>query len=283
VRHPFVILGVIAGVMLAIPLSGAGQEAKKATTTQAASAQANLAQPIKQVTDIEMNSVWADGCRLWLRVKNSGNVKIDKVLREKVWVDSVLKDTSQTHFVLEPGAVFAHGVGADPGVRITGMNNSVRALIDADNILTESNESNNDKQVTLSCRLASTAAAAPLLAKPDLVVSFEFKNVTRKDPNADGHFVWSADIEFTVTNQGAGNAGPCVIHLEKGSGPEGASSAAGPDISIPALGAKQSVTKVSTSYQHTGAAPVYRATVDAGHAVAESNENNNQFVKQFPH
>ena len=282
-RHPSVILGVVGVLVLAAPLPGGGQDIKK-PIGQAGALKPGASQPVKQVADIALDSVWAEGCRLWVRVKNSGNVKIDKVLREQVWVGGALKDDTKTHYVLEPGDVFAHGVGADPGVRITGFNNAVRALVDADNVLPESDahRSNNSRQATLSCRLASVPATAPILARPDLVVSFAFKNLTRKDPNADGKYVYSADIEFTVTNQGAAGAGPCVIHLEKGSGPEGASSPAGPDISIPAIGARESVTKVSGPYQHTGPAPVYRATVDFGHSVAESNENNNQFVKQYP-
>ncbi len=286
-KHRLLILGVIMGLAVAMPRAHAGQEVKPGAGSQAGTVQAGTVQPGatqagKRVTDVKLNSVWADGCRLWVRVENSGNVKIDKVLREQVWVDGVLKDDSKMHYVLEPGAVFAHGVGADPGVKITGFNKVVRAFVDAENVLAELNEANNNKQVTLSCRLASEAQPSVLVGKPDLVVSFEFKNISRKDPNADGKYVWTADIEFTVTNQGTADAGPCIIHLEQGSGPEGASSSAGPDISIPGIGAGKSFASVTGPYQHAGAPPVYRATVDAGHSVLESNENNNQFTKPFP-
>lgn len=165
-------LGVIAGLVVAVSPSAAGQEARKpAAAAKAASAQAGPAQPIRPVTDISMNSVFADGCRLWIEVKNTGNVTIDKVLRERVWVDGVVKDQTQMHYVLKPGATFSHGVGADPGVKIAGFNRTVKAMIDAENVLAESNEANNDKQVTLSCKLASAAqpgAAGALQAMPDL-------------------------------------------------------------------------------------------------------------------
>ncbi len=166
-----VVLSVIAGLIVAGAPSVAGQDVRKpAATAQAASAQAGPAQPIR--TDISMHSVVADGCRVWVEVKNTGNVTIDKVLRERITVNGVVKDQSQTHYVLKPGATFAHAVGADPdGVRVTGLNQTVKAVIDADNVLAEASESNNEKQVTLSCRMASAAqpgAVGALQAMPDL-------------------------------------------------------------------------------------------------------------------
>ena len=291
-RHALVALvalGVIAGLVVAVSPSVAGQEVRKpAAAAQAASGQAAASQvptpkPVKPVTDIAMNSVFADACRIWVEVKNTGNVTIDQVLRERIWVDGVVKDQTQTRFVLKPGASFSHGVGTDPGVRITGLNRVVKAVIDADGVLSESNESNNEKQVTLSCRLASAAqpgAASVLQARPDLVVSFEFKNIKQKA--SGGQVVWTTDIEYTVTNRGSADAGPCIVHLEQGSGPEGAASSAGPNLSMPAIGAGKTVTKMFGPYQHAGPEQVYRATVDFEKAVNESNESNNQFVKHFP-
>jgi hypothetical protein len=269
-KSRLLILGLIVGLAIVPAMSMRGQSGKEGQR-----------QP-KQIVDIEMTDVWADACRIWFRVTNKGNVKIDKVLREQVWVDDVLKDDTKMHYVLEPGAVFAHGVGADPGVKIAGLNKKVRAAIDGDNALVEFREYNNSKEVTLSCMLAGVPHS-PTLVKPDLVVSFDFTHVIRKDPNADGHFIWWADIVFTVTNQGAGGAGECKILLEKDSGPGGAFAQSGPEISVPAIGARQSYTVTSESYQHTGPAPTYRATVDCHNAVVETNEDNNKFTKKFPY
>ncbi|MHB8094334.1 MAG: CARDB domain-containing protein [Candidatus Aminicenantales bacterium] len=270
-KKRLLILGLIAGCALAVTLpvrgTGGGQDSGTA----------------KRVVDVEMTDVFADQCRIWVRITNKGNVKIDKVLREQVWVDGLLMDDSKSHYVLEPGAVFAHGVGADPGLKITGLNKKVRAFVDAENVLAELNETNNNKEVTLSCRFLGKVAETPVLARPDLIVSFEYKNVIRKDPNADGKFIWWADLEFTVTNQGPGGAAPCMILLEKDSGPGGAFVQAGPEISIPAVNAGQTIKKTASSYQHTGPAPTYRATVDAHNAVTETKEDNNRFTKKFPY
>ncbi len=264
--------GLIAGLALAVVLPTRGLNAGPGTGTA------------KHVLDIEMTDVFADHCRIWFRVTNKGNVKIDRVLREQVWVDGLLKDDTRMHYVLEPGAVFAHGVGADPGLKISGLHRKVRAFVDADNVLAELNEANNSKEVSLSCMVAAVAGSIqPVLAKPDLTVSFDFKHVIRKDPNADGAYIYWADIEFAVTNHGPGDAGPCMIRLEQDSGRGGRFEQAGPEISIPAVNAGQSVTKVSTSYQHTGPAPTYRATVDSHNAVPETVEGNNQFTKKFPY
>ena len=271
-KNRLLILGLIVGFAVVPAISVPGTSARQ-----------DQRQP-KQVVDIEMTDVWADACRIWFRVTNKGNVKIDKVLREQVWVDDVLKDDTKMHYVLEPGAVFAHGVGADPGVKIVGLNKKVRALIDGDNALAELREYNNSKEVTLSCKLAAGSVAhTPVLAKPDLIVSFDFTHVIRKDPNADGKYIWWADVVFTVTNQGVGGAGACKILFEKDSGPGGAFAQAGPEISIPAVGGGQTYTIKSESYQHTGPAPTYRAMVDCHNVVVETKEDNNQFTKKFPY
>jgi hypothetical protein len=287
-KNKLLILGLICGVTLAavLPARGtSGQQQNMGAAKQNKQLTEKNPNVAKMVIDIELTDIWVDNCRIWIRVTNRGNVKIDKVLREVVWVDGVIKDNTLSHYVLEPGAVFAHGVGADPGVKITGLNRSVKAQIDVDGALSEMplNKANNTKEVTLSCMIKLEGVSKPMQALSDLTVSFDFKNVIRKDPNADGKYIWWADIEFTVTNNGAGGSGPCVILLESDHGTGGAFSQAGPEISVPAIEAGHTFTKVSTSYQHTGPAPTYRATVDAHNAVTETNENNNGFTKKFPY
>lgn len=287
-RNKILILGVIAVAALAVALPARGTSGQQQNVGAAKQNQQTAKQNpnvAKMVTDIEMTDVWADNCRVWIRVTNKGNVKIDKLLREVVWVDDVIKDNTQMHYVLEPGAVFAHGVSADPGLKIIGLNRKVKAQVDVDGALSESppNKANNTKEVTLSCMVKIEGVAKPLQALSELTVSFDFKNVIRKDPNADGKYIWWADIEFTVTNNGAGASGPCVILLESDHGTGGTFTQAGPEIGVPAIEAGHTFTKTSTSYQHTGPAPTYRATVDPHNAVTETNENNNTFTKKFPY
>ena len=286
-RSKLLIFGLAGGVALAsaLPVRGTFQQQKVGVAKQ--KQQLTQQNPVaeKIVVDIEMTDVWADNCRVWFRVTNKGNVKIDKVLREQVWVDDVLKDDTQMHYVLEPGAVFAHGVAADPGLKIMGLNRKVKAIIDVNGALSEmaARKGNNSKEVTLSCMAQVGQIPGSMQIKSDLTVSFDFKNVIRKDPNADGKYIWWADIEFTVTNNGPGSSGPCVIRLESDGGTGGAFSQAGPEIGVDAIEAGHTFVKKQSSYQHTGPAPTYKATVDPHNAVNETNEANNTFTKKFPY
>ena len=109
-------------------------------------------QPLKR--DIALFDIFLDknkNCRIWVSWQNQGNVKIDRLLREKVSVNGTLKDDSMNQVVLEPGAFFSHGVGADPGIKLSPGTWTVTATIDADNALTESNEGNNTMTKTLTC------------------------------------------------------------------------------------------------------------------------------------
>lgn len=127
---------------------------KKKVPAAASAQQQQSAAPITQVMirDIAIDDIFVDAnCRVWVRWKNTGNVKIDKILREKVFVyGTSLQSDSANHVVLEPGAVFAHGVGADPGMKLSKAE-TVTAWIDADNVLVERNEENNSMSKTLPC------------------------------------------------------------------------------------------------------------------------------------
>ena len=110
------------------------------------------AQPLNR--DIVLYDITLDknqNCRIWVSWQNQGNVKIDRTLREKVFVNGMVKDNSMNHVVLEPGAFFSHGVGADPGITLSPGTWTVTATIDADNVLPESNQGNNTLTKTLTC------------------------------------------------------------------------------------------------------------------------------------
>jgi hypothetical protein len=129
-------------------------EFKKAVPEAAAPVQKArpAAQPLNQ--DIALFDITLDknqNCRIWVSWQNKGNVKIDRVLREKVFVNGMLKDSSMNKIVLESGAFFSHGVGADPGITLAPGTWTVTATIDADNVLPESNEENNTLTKKLTC------------------------------------------------------------------------------------------------------------------------------------
>ena len=273
-------------LVLALVLAFAAPAARSQSQTQTPPKTANAGKVPSLTTvpfvDIEMTDVFLDHCRVWIRFTNVGTVAIDKNLKERVWVDDVLKDDTVMHVVLAPGALFAHGVLPDPGLVLSGSH-TVRATIDVDNALNETaaRRANNTKSVPLSCTLlTNTKPQVGQLALPDLTVAMDFKAMTHND--SSGQMVYSCDIQFTVANNGAGDAGPCKILLEWDSGTGGPFAACGPEISVPAVPAHQSVAVTSGPYKHTGPAPTYRATVDCHNAVTESNEANNTATKKFP-
>jgi len=95
--------------------------------------------------DIDIRDLYLDRyCRLWIRHYNNGTTKINTVLRERVWVNGVLKVDDRETIILDPGKSFSHGVAADPGLKISGTA-TVKAQIDVDNVLHEYNEANNIK------------------------------------------------------------------------------------------------------------------------------------------
>jgi hypothetical protein len=105
------------------------------------------------IVDIAIDDVYLDSqCSIWVRMINKGTVKIDKSLSEKVFVNGqVLNVGFLHHVVLEPGAVFAHGMPSSEPRRIISGSATVTAVIDFDNLLVENNEGNNSLTKTLAC------------------------------------------------------------------------------------------------------------------------------------
>jgi hypothetical protein len=109
--------------------------------------------------DIDITDIYLDDkCRIWIKHTNNGTNTLNIVLRERVWVDGRMVDDSTETFALAPGAWISHGVGANPGVIISGRAN-VRAQIDVDNTLREINERNNIMTKLLKC-------GRPMIKKP---------------------------------------------------------------------------------------------------------------------
>lgn len=118
-----------------------------------------------KAVDIDMTDIYLDNkCRLWVRHTNRGTAPINTVLRERIWVDGRLIDDSTETIVLAPGDHFAHGVLADPGY-IVRSSVLVKAQIDVDNVLRETNERNNIKTKRVVCKILPRPIK-PLKVKP---------------------------------------------------------------------------------------------------------------------
>jgi hypothetical protein len=108
-------------------------------------------QPIPR-TDIALHDVWLEpDCTLKVAWQNTGNQRIENVvLKELVTAEGLsIPGGSMNRVALDPGAYFSHAVGAGT-VKLQGTR-TVTAVIDADNVLKESNEANNTKVKTLTC------------------------------------------------------------------------------------------------------------------------------------
>lgn len=246
------------------------------TNVQAQNVPSSALKPL--VVDIAIDDIFVDEqCRVWVRWINKGTVKIDKVMRETVSVGSIQR-SDLNHVVLAPGAVFAHGVGADPGIKISEAT-MVTAMMDADNALKEKNEDNNRLTMTLTCGKAM----------PDLIPTyFQCQNLqSYVDSQGRSCKVFAASV--TVKNFGNKDITvPFTVLLEKNSGPN-LSYVHMKTYTVPGLAAGAALKLVPAPqadscfwYQQNPGLdvlnPLIRVTVDSGGIVAESLETNNQEV-----
>ncbi len=142
--------------------------------------------PEKKIIDIDITDIYLDKhCRIWIKHTNNGSDKLDVILREKVWVDGRLVTDDTERIVLLPGKSFAHGVGADPGVIAIGTPR-VKAQIDVDGVLTETNEMNNIKVKVVRCPAVVLPAVTPftpvkpLTPTPVAPVAIPYPNLIKK-------------------------------------------------------------------------------------------------------
>lgn len=99
--------------------------------------------------DMDITNIFKDkNCAVWLTVKNSGSIKLDREMREKIWVNGVLISQHKTHFILNPGEVFSHAI---PGLYAKLFGTKVKIFIDSDIPLDEITKSNNTMEKTLKC------------------------------------------------------------------------------------------------------------------------------------
>jgi hypothetical protein len=255
-------------------------------TTQAA---AQGAGGKKAVTDIKVADIYVDkkDCRLWVTYQNVGTTTITATLRERTSVQNVVVEDDMMAFNLPPGQYFGHGVGADPGYKLFGVNKTVTTMIDVDNVLPEINEANNTLTKTLTCSLItpSLAIAKKAAGQPDLVSHLNF-TVVHEGDDASGHYV-TFNANITVSNIGTIGAGPFDVLLEyriNDQGPWLVCGACKMHVTGVAAGQYKQLdprqfTKRGT--QTSGQAIFFRATADCDNVIAESNETNNVYSTSY--
>jgi len=243
----------------------------------------------KKVKDIAVVEISADkdDCRLWVTYQNKGTVTIQATLRERTSVQGVgvVEDTWMA-FNLPPGQYFGHGVGADPGYKIFGINKTVTTEIDVDNALTEINESNNTLTKTLSCGLHLVPGPVQAAPKPDLVIPYIKFIVVKEGDDAAGHYVTFNAIIY-VKNVGQGDAGPFHVLLEhkiNGVGPY--LTCATCKIPVSGLSAGQGQELPARQYtkrgtQTSGQAIFFQATADCDKVIVETDETNNAYKDSY--
>ena len=243
----------------------------------------------KTVTDIAVVDISADknDCRLWVTFQNKGTTTIQATLRERTSVQSVgvVEDTFSA-FSLPPGQFFGHGVGADPGYKIFGINRTVTTEIDVDNALAEINESNNTLTKTLSCSLLHPTGPVEAPPKPDLVIPYIKFVVVQEGDDAAGHYVIFNAIVY-VKNVGQGGVGPFNVLLEhqiNGEGPY--LTCATCKIPVSGLSAGQGLELPARQYnkrgtQTSGQAIFFRATADCDNVRVETDETNNVYKDSY--
>jgi len=232
------------------------------------------------IVDIAIDDIFVDAqCRVWVRWINQGTVRIDKVMRENVFIYGGGQRSELNHVVLEPGAVFAHGVGADPGLTISGAA-TVTASIDTENALHERNEDNNSMAKTLPC-------GNPL---PDLMPTYVSCSAVQNYVDAQNHACKIFKVSVTIKNFGNKDiTTPFQVLVERDSGANLSYVPLGGAYNVPGLAAGTAL-ELEPQYQSdtcfwylhnpglSQVSPRIRVTVDSGGAVAESIEDNNQTV-----
>jgi hypothetical protein len=276
--------GLTVGMVLApaVPASSASQKAAPSTGQKMQQRPPSAAVPM--TTDIAITGLTADAgtCRIWVTWTNKGTTKINAVLKERVEIHAQpsQKVESMNQVVLEAGASFSHGVGANPGLTISGVQ-EVLAWIDVDSVLRESDEANNSVTRTLTCGQGR--------AQPDLIpstITFVVKSTTI---DTQGHTCKVLKLKPVIKNIGtAGASKTFTVKLEADTG-LGQSSVAYHDYLVPGLaeGATLALADfevdtclwfVKNPQLPANSVRRFRLTVDSRKDVTESREDNNDTI-----
>lgn len=152
------------------------------------------------------------------------------------------------------------------------------AVIDAGNKVRESNERNN----VHFCRLKVIGTETKRM--PDLIISSIYFKKVQQRYDAKKQPYWIFNVIITVKNQGAANAGPFKVLLERNVGPGGSFTQACQTcvIGVQGLGAGQSITLPPRQFNNANNMnSKFRATADISNTVTESIETNNRKIASF--
>jgi len=99
--------------------------------------------------DLAITNIYKEkDCKIWLTVKNTGKIKIDREVREKIEVNGVLVSQEITHFILNPGKEFSHEI---PGLYAKLFGTTIKIFLDPTTPLDEVTKANNTMEKTLKC------------------------------------------------------------------------------------------------------------------------------------
>jgi subtilase family serine protease/prenyltransferase beta subunit len=200
---------------------------------------------------------------IFIKVRNHGETDATDVLVEVYDGDpangGVKLSGSGTVQSIPAGGV-ADVTAAIAGENVTGLSKDIYVLVDPQNTISESNETNNQAIKTFL-----------IGASIDLGVSSEDIIFTPSNPK-EGDIV---QITSTVGNSMLGTASNIKVRFYLGD-PDSGGTQIGTDIVIPEISSRGTAT-VSTTWNttgHTGNNHIY-VYVDPDNAIAEDNENNN--------
>lgn len=240
--------------------------------------------PPQKVYDIAITDMWLDeDCQLCAKFENKGNTSITKDIRGEIWVDGkFFLYTVLANFSLPPGQTYSWKGGSP--FKLTGSH-SVKMIIDSDNQIAESNETNNTMIKSFTCE----AQLKPPIEtrKPDLVVdTIKFSKV--KDT------VWGQNkpcvifnVIIYVRNVGDAKAGPFKVLLEKKGlplYPDFTIACETCEIDVPGLAAGETLELSPRQFNTCGVMQQYlfRATADSKNSVKEYKEDNNTRTANYP-
>ncbi len=104
-------------------------------------------EPLKP--DLAITNIFKEkDCGVWLTVKNTGKIKINQEVREKIEVNGVPVSQEKTHFNLDPGGEFSQEI---PGLYAKFSGTTIKIFLDPTPPLDEVTKSNNTMKKTLKC------------------------------------------------------------------------------------------------------------------------------------
>jgi len=224
-----------------------GQATTKVTVAAAAAPQ----------PDLIIEDVWKSGDKIYYRIKNQGTAAAPGTVT-RLTIDGALKSTDSVP-ALAAGAASTQNFSGYV-YTCSGISDSVVVLANSNNVVTESNGSNNSMTKTLSCLSLMPLPGPLLIGKPDLKVS----SISYSPAPA-------GKVGAKIVNDGIMGAGPFDVKLYVG-------GAYRDTAHVASLNSGASTSVVFPLYHHIclpGSHATVKVVADTGSTVTESDETNN--------